>query len=133
MGGPGSIPGSGRSSGEGNGNPLQYPCLENLVDEGAWYATFHVVAKRRTQLSNFTFLLESYVIYLLCILSAFLLFQCKLQERSCLYLFCSLMHPQILGWQLALMVLKSNLLNKLMRRGVCLFKLLMLLLYPFSI
>ena len=34
-----SFPGLGRSPGEGNGNPLQYPCLENPVDEGAWYAT----------------------------------------------------------------------------------------------
>ena len=33
---PGSIPGSGRSSGEGNGNPLQYSCLENPIDGGAW-------------------------------------------------------------------------------------------------
>ena len=33
---PGSIPGLGRSPGEGNGNPLQYPCLENLMDRGAW-------------------------------------------------------------------------------------------------
>ena len=33
---PGSIPGSGRSPGEGNGNPLQYSCLENLMDRGAW-------------------------------------------------------------------------------------------------
>ena len=37
----GSIPGSGRSPGEGNGNPLQYPCLENSVDRGAWQATVH--------------------------------------------------------------------------------------------
>ena len=35
-GGPGSIPGLGRSPGEGNGNPLQYPCLENPMDRGAW-------------------------------------------------------------------------------------------------
>ena len=35
---PGSIPGLGRSPGEGNGNPLQYPCLENLMDRGAWWA-----------------------------------------------------------------------------------------------
>ena len=41
----GSIPGSGRSSGEGNGNPLQYPCLENPMDRGAWQATVHGVAK----------------------------------------------------------------------------------------
>ena len=38
---PGSIPGSGRSPGEGNGKPLQYPCLENLMDRGAWWAAVH--------------------------------------------------------------------------------------------
>ena len=37
----GPIPESGRSLGEGNGNPLQYPCLENLMDRGAWWATVH--------------------------------------------------------------------------------------------
>ena len=51
----GSIPGSGRSPGEGNGNPLQYSCLENPMDRGAWWATVHGVAKSRTQLSDFTF------------------------------------------------------------------------------
>ena len=51
----GSIPGSGRSPGEGNGNPLQYPCQENPMDGGAWWATVHRVAKSRTQLSDFTF------------------------------------------------------------------------------
>ena len=40
-----SIPGSGRSSGEGNGNPLQYSCLENSMDRGHWWATVHVVTK----------------------------------------------------------------------------------------
>ena len=50
----GSIPGLGRSPGEGNGNPLQYSCLENPMDRGAWRATVHGVAKSRTQLSNFT-------------------------------------------------------------------------------
>ena len=38
---PGSIPGWGRSPGEGNGNPLQYSCLENPMDRGAWWATVH--------------------------------------------------------------------------------------------
>ena len=52
---PGSIPGSGRSPGEGNGNPLQYSCLENSMDGGAWLATVHGVTKSRTRLSNFTF------------------------------------------------------------------------------
>ena len=51
----GSIPGSGRSSGEGDGNPLQYSCLENPVDGGAWWAIVHGVAKSCTGLSDFTF------------------------------------------------------------------------------
>ena len=42
---PGSIPGLGRSPGEGNGNPLQYSCLENPMDGGAWWAVVHGVAK----------------------------------------------------------------------------------------
>ena len=45
---PGSIPGSGRSPGEGNGNPLQYSCLENPMDREAWWATVHGVAKSWT-------------------------------------------------------------------------------------
>ena len=44
----GSIPGSGRSSGEEHGNPLQYSCLENFVARGAWWATVPGVAKSRT-------------------------------------------------------------------------------------
>ena len=44
----GSIPGSGRSHGEGNGNPLQYSCLENSMDRGAWRAAFHRVAESDT-------------------------------------------------------------------------------------
>ena len=50
---PGSIPGSGRSSGEGNDHPLQYSCLESFMDRGAWWATVHAVAKGRTQLSEY--------------------------------------------------------------------------------
>ena len=53
----GSIPGSVRSHGEGNGNPLQYSCLENPVDRGAWWATVHRVTKSQTwlmQLSTHT-------------------------------------------------------------------------------
>ena len=49
---PGLIPGSGRSPGEGNGNPLQYSCLENPMDRGAWPATIHGISKSRTQLSD---------------------------------------------------------------------------------
>ena len=51
----GSIPGLGRSPGEGNGNSLQNSCLENPMDRGAWQATVHGVAKSQTRLSDFTF------------------------------------------------------------------------------
>ena len=51
----GSIPGLGRSPGEGNGNLLQYSFLENPMDGGAWWAIVHGVAKSQTQLSDFTF------------------------------------------------------------------------------
>ena len=44
----GSIPGSRRSLGEGNGSPLQYSCLENPMDKGAWWATVHEFAKSQT-------------------------------------------------------------------------------------
>ena len=54
----GSIPGSGRYPGEGNGNPLQYSCLENSMDGEAWWATIRGVTKSRTQLRDFTFFLS---------------------------------------------------------------------------
>ena len=47
---PGSVPGLGRSSGEGNGSPLQYSCLENFMDRGAWRATVHGIARVRHNL-----------------------------------------------------------------------------------
>ena len=61
----GLIPGSGRSPGEGNVNPLQYSCLENPMDRGAWWATVHRVAKSQTRfrwkfnLFNYIFLIFS--------------------------------------------------------------------------
>ena len=60
---PGSIPGLGRSPGEGNGNPLQYSCLENSMDGGAWWATVHGVTKSRTWLSDFTTWINNYHLY----------------------------------------------------------------------
>ena len=48
----GLIPGSGRSSAEGNGNPLQYSCLENFMDRGGWEAAVYSVAKSQTQLRD---------------------------------------------------------------------------------
>ena len=53
VGEPCSIPGLGRCPGKGNGKPLQYSCLENPVDGGAWLATVHGVAKSRARLSNY--------------------------------------------------------------------------------
>ena len=47
-----SVPILGRSSGEGNGNPLQYSCLDNSMDKGGWQATSHGVAKSQTRLSD---------------------------------------------------------------------------------
>ena len=57
----GLIPGSGRSPGEGNGNPPQYSCLENPIDWGAWWATVHRVAKNRTRLRDFTHFTHTYI------------------------------------------------------------------------
>ena len=55
----GSIPGSGRSPGEGNGNPLQYSCLEDPMDRGASQATVYGVTKSWIRLSDFTFFVTS--------------------------------------------------------------------------
>ena len=49
---PGSIPGLGRSPGEGNGNPPQFSCLETPMDRGAWWATVHGVARVRHDLAT---------------------------------------------------------------------------------
>ena len=46
------IPGSGKSPGEGNGNPFQYSCLGNLMDRRAWWATVHGVTKSQTRFSD---------------------------------------------------------------------------------
>ena len=63
----GSIRGWGRSSGEGNSNPLQYPCLENSMDGGAWRATVHEATKSWTQLSThpqITYMWKTHLSYL---------------------------------------------------------------------
>ena len=49
---PGLIPGPGRPPGGGSGNPLQYPCLENAMDRGAWRATVQGISESRTRLSG---------------------------------------------------------------------------------
>ena len=57
----GSIPGSGRSPGEGNSKPLQYSCLENPMDGKAWWATVHGIAKSQTR-GKVNFIYSSVVI-----------------------------------------------------------------------
>ena len=78
----GSIPGLGRSPGEGNGSPLQYSCLENPMDKGAWWATVHGVTKSWTQLSDFTFTFSAnevatspFPIYIPCLPQPLICFQ----------------------------------------------------------
>ena len=66
----GSIPRSGRSPGEGNGNPLQYSCLENPMDRGAWQATVHQVAKSQTRLKKLS----------MCIITCTHLVECQAWE-----------------------------------------------------
>ena len=58
----GLIPGLGRSPGVGNGNLLQFSCLENLVDRGAWWASVHGVAKRQTRLKQLSMSMKLHVL-----------------------------------------------------------------------
>ena len=69
----GSIPGLERSPGGRHGNPLQYSCLENSMDRGAWQATVHGVAKSQTQLSDFYFTKHISILFQI-------LFPCKLLQ-----------------------------------------------------
>ena len=63
----GSIAGSARSPGEGNGDPLQYSCLENFTDRGAWWARVHGVAKSQARLSDYTATNSSHTGYVFCV------------------------------------------------------------------
>ena len=83
-GNPGSIPGSGRSPGEGNGNPLQYSCLENPMDRGAWQATVLGVTKSQTRLSNFTLLMTQCTIQNVIFVFRFLKIEVQLICKSVL-------------------------------------------------
>ena len=74
VGDPGSIPGSGRSPGEGSGNSLQCSCLENPMDGEAWWATVHGIAKSRTRLSDFTSLHDLRTIFFFLFLN-FLIYE----------------------------------------------------------
>ena len=59
----GSIPGSGRFPGGGHGNPLQYSCLENPMDRGAWWGTVHEVTQSRTRLSDSAHMLRGCAVW----------------------------------------------------------------------
>ena len=85
-GGPGSIPGSGRSPGEGNGNPFQYSCLKNPMEGGTWWAAVHGVTKSQTWLSNFTFTFKS------LIQDSSLGFLFTFGQLSCFFLHTCLVH-----------------------------------------
>ena len=88
-----SIPGSGRSPTEGNGNPLQYSCLENTMDGGSWQATVHGVAKSQTQLSDF-FLFYWGILWLpLQVLVEYIRFirQDKCQQKTAPYVYLILL------------------------------------------
>ena len=81
------IPGLGRSPGEGNGNPLQYSCLENPMDGGAWLAAVHGVTKSRTRLSDFTVHYSWFTV-----LCSFLLCNKVIQLYICMSTFHILFH-----------------------------------------
>ena len=90
---PSSIPGLGRSPGEGNGNPLQYSCLENPMDGGAWWATAHGVAKSRTRLSDFTLALGAMFAVAVCMIESYRFIPPHLmQSRSLILLFLKAEH-----------------------------------------
>ena len=63
----GSIPELGRSPGEGHGNPLQYSCLENPMDKGAWRAAVHRVSKSQTQLKQVSIYIYIYIYIYMCV------------------------------------------------------------------
>ena len=85
----GSIPGSGRSPGEGNGNPLQYSCLENPMGGGAWWTTVHGVAKRRTRLSDFSHSLSEFFSYCIPQIQNFCLVLFIVSVSLLIFLICS--------------------------------------------
>ena len=84
----GPIPGLGRSSGERNGYPVQYSCLENSMDIGNQQATVHGVAKRWTRLSNFHFHVNIYIHIYICI-------YIKYAVRISTYDFCGYTHTSV--------------------------------------
>ena len=82
---PGSIPGLGKSPGEGNGTPPQYSCLENPMDRGAWWAAVHGVTKTRTWLSDFVSFTWCWTMSVASMASKYV---CSLKENTgdCLWL-----------------------------------------------
>ena len=90
----GSIPGSGKTPGGGNGKPLQNSCLENPTDKWAWWAAVHGVAKNHTQLKlNWTHMHPAAILKLLTILSKFHIFILPWALLYCSRTMCSPRHP----------------------------------------
>ena len=113
------------SPGEGNGNPLQYSCLENPMDRGAWWATVHGVTKSRTRLNDFTHSLthslkkinrENYYLRIILKLIGFYLWASIPLEKIQHCLQCKCQHPLCLCWMLlGLQILMHTVWNMLHR------------------
>ena len=81
------IPGLGRSLGEGNGNPLQYSCLENPVDRGVWWALVHRVAKSQKQLKQLSIHIQStslktFIIYVVSYIDVLVFLVCCISKYA---------------------------------------------------
>ena len=83
-------PGLGRSPGKGNDNPLQYSCLENPTDRGAWWATVHSVAKSQTRLSTNTSLHHGFYVIIRNKVHTNVAFCADIEARVCTVKMCTL-------------------------------------------
>ena len=97
----GSIPGLGRSPGEGNGNPLQYSCLENPMDRGTWRATVHRVSQSQTRLKQLG--MHTHTLIIIAPDKKSVAFQARMRSLNCFKSqFCSKSSPKMskVKWQL---------------------------------
>ena len=94
----GSIPGLGRSPGEGNDNPLQYSCLENPMDWGAWWAAVHGVTKSQTRLSDFTYFTLLYWNWMFQLLENILLWKISYTKKKMIIRISYCPSPSLNSW-----------------------------------